>query len=247
MSRGYGTLWGVDGNDRLTGLTFTVPTLFSTWQWTYRHAATVHATGRIWDHTGVVLQNLDAATAYCIGNQPGAVMYFQWTRPAADMWVGLGTTVDTSSSANDPTVYQDGIKLTVAGGGITQVNADAAWGVGSAAMLLGNRSAGGRNWGGMLYGTAAWNVTLSDDEFSDLQRGIPANRIRPESMLYFYPLGRDVQDLNPGGAPLIVTAGTSVMPDPPMVWRPIRRHIKFAAAAAATGNPWHYYNQQRAA
>jgi hypothetical protein len=128
--------------------------------------------------------------------------------------------VDSTSAANDPIVYQDGVKLTV-GSGIMQINADSAYVTSSAQWIIGNNTSGGLGWDGALAEIAWWDVVLTDEEFLALQKGISPDQIRPEALQHYFPLVRS-GEIDKLGAPAAVT-GTAVQ-DHPRVVLPHRRN-----------------------
>jgi hypothetical protein len=65
-------------------------------------------------------------------------------------------------------------------------------------ILIGRRSGGGNSFTGQLAEFAIWNATLTADEINSLAQGFKPPRIRPQSLLYYVPLVRDVQELRSG-------------------------------------------------
>ena len=51
---------------------------------------------------------------------------------------------------------------------------------------------------GRLSEVAVWNADLTSDEIVSLAKGFKAYRIRPQSLLYYVPLVREVQELRSG-------------------------------------------------
>jgi hypothetical protein len=60
------------------------------------------------------------------------------------------------------------------------------------------RRASGNAFTGQLAEFAIWNVALTADEINSLAKGFKPPRIRPQSLLYYVPLVRDVQELRSG-------------------------------------------------
>lgn len=55
---------------------------------------------------------------------------------------------------------------------------------------------------------AVWNVTLTDDEIASLAKGFSPRRIRPQSLVFYAPLIREIQDLRKGLALTAVNSPT---------------------------------------
>lgn len=59
---------------------------------------------------------------------------------------------------------------------------------------------------GRLSEVAVWNADLTSDEIISLAKGFKAYRIRPQSLLYYVPLVREIQELRSG---ITLTANNS--------------------------------------
>jgi hypothetical protein len=69
---------------------------------------------------------------------------------------------------------------------------------------------------GRLAEIAVWSAYLSADEMIALSKGFKPHRIRPQSLLYYSPLIRDLQDLR--GALTITNNNTATVADHPRVY-----------------------------
>lgn len=63
---------------------------------------------------------------------------------------------------------------------------------------------------------AVWNVALTDDEIVSLAKGFKPTRVRPQSLVFYAPLVRDLQDLR--GALTITNNNTATVADHPRVY-----------------------------
>lgn len=72
----------------------------------------------------------------------------------------------------------------------TETNASFAINDGNLATRIGSSSddSTDRYWDGAICDVAAWSVALSDDEWAVLAKGVPANRVRPGSLVAYVPL-----------------------------------------------------------
>lgn len=66
---------------------------------------------------------------------------------------------------------------------------------------------------GLLAEVAVWSVALTDDEVRSLSKGFKATRVRPQSLVFYAPLLRNLQDLRQARA-LINNNGVSVADHP---------------------------------
>jgi hypothetical protein len=57
------------------------------------------------------------------------------------------------------------------------------------------RERNGANLDGRVAEVALWNVVLSDDEFVSLSKGFKPSRIRPQSLRFYAPIVRNLQNL----------------------------------------------------
>jgi hypothetical protein len=79
------------------------------------------------------------------------------------------------------------------------------------------RRATGNAFTGQLAEFAIWNVALTADEINSLAKGFKPTRIRPQSLRYYVPLVRDVQELR-SGIPFTTSANAPVVFDHPRVY-----------------------------
>ena len=81
-------------------------------------------------------------------------------------------------------------------------------------LHIGSRIVSGVNGGfldGQIADVCVWNVALADEEVAALAKGISPRRIRPQSLVFYAPLVRDIVDAK--GGSLSVT-GTTVAAHP---------------------------------
>jgi hypothetical protein len=69
---------------------------------------------------------------------------------------------------------------------------------------------------GTLADVAVWSVSLTDAEIDALHKGFKPTRIRPQSLAFYAPLIRDLQDLR--GALTITNNNTATVADHPRVY-----------------------------
>lgn len=70
---------------------------------------------------------------------------------------------------------------------------------------------------GQLAEYAVWNVALTADEMAALGKGMRAKRIRPQSLVFYAPMIRDVNDIR-AGRNMSRLAGSDVYSDHPRVF-----------------------------
>src|SRR5262245_35521560 len=140
MARGFNT-YGVDSNDIVTtGLsTYTSPGKYS---WFIRawHDGNPTGLARAWDNAQTFFLLVFAGNTLRFGANfdGGTSGAWDWSPPGPQIWNNYGIRYDNSSTSNDPTVFQNGTKLTV-GSGITETSTPTGTAVGSTtAYSLGN-------------------------------------------------------------------------------------------------------------
>jgi hypothetical protein len=69
---------------------------------------------------------------------------------------------------------------------------------------------------GQIAETAIWSAALTEDEIDSLAKGFKPTRIRPQSLVFYAPLVRDLQDLK--GALTITNNNSATVADHPRVY-----------------------------
>lgn len=129
--------------------------------------------------------------------------------PATGGWHSVAIRHDSSSAANAPVVFVDGVSVVV-----TELTAPVgAAGLTSAPFFIGNNaiSGGNRNWDGRLADFAIWNAIVPQADIVAMNAGLPPSKVRPQSLVEYLPM------LGHGGsvrAGATSTTGTTVVPGP---------------------------------
>lgn len=101
---------------------------------------------------------------------------------------------------------------------------------------------------GRLAEVAIWDVALNTDEVAKLAKAYCPLLVRPDRLVFYAPLVREVQDVI-GGLTLTAT-GTPTVANHPRIIYPARKRFSFPTAAAG-GNAvpvaWKQYRQRRIA
>lgn len=79
--------------------------------------------------------------------------------------------------------------------------------------LIGAYSTTSERFSGLLSDCAIWNAALTDAEIASLAKGFKPTRIRPQSLVFYAPLLRNLQDIK-GGLALINNNGATVADHP---------------------------------
>jgi hypothetical protein len=110
----------------------------------------------------------------------------EWTiaEPAADSWHRFLITYDYGSTANDPLMYLDGVSKTVTETSVPSSTLLSDTG----AIVVGNRPAANRVWGGRLCEPCAWDVILTPEEALADARGVSPLRIRYDNLVFYPPV-----------------------------------------------------------
>lgn len=126
---------------------------------------------------------------------------------AANTWQhGCGVVANTSSR----TAYING------GGGVTQTKTTttAISGVNSV-IISGRYNAGGYGafWDGRIAEVGVWSATLAASEVASLGAGVSPSLVRPQSLVFYAPLIREIVDAR-GGRAITNTNGATVVTHP---------------------------------
>jgi hypothetical protein len=73
-------------------------------------------------------------------------------------------------------------------------------GINNATIGLQKQASSGTPFNGSLAEVAVWNAALTDQEIAVLATGMPASAVRPQSLVFYLPLVRELVDLM-GNAP----------------------------------------------
>jgi hypothetical protein len=87
-------------------------------------------------------------------------------------------------------------------------------------IIVGGRRAAGGAVGLLLDGKVAdagiWNVALTADEIASLAKGMTCDKVRPQSLVFYAPLVRDLQDVR--GGLTITNNNTATVANHPRVY-----------------------------
>lgn len=123
------------------------------------------------------------------------------TNSAAAYSINTITSIIVIANGANGTIFRDGVKTTSSGAS-AQLNYNRIV-IGGLHLFDGTVDAGPV---GDICFCAAWSSALTDDECASLHKRFAPRRIRPQSLLYYLPLVREVQDARSGLA--YTTTGT---------------------------------------
>lgn len=66
---------------------------------------------------------------------------------------------------------------------------------------------------GLIAEVGIWSVVLSDDEIASLANGVAPIKVRPQSLVFYSPMIRNVQDVR-GGLALTQTGSPTIAAHP---------------------------------
>jgi hypothetical protein len=114
---------------------------------------------------------------------------------------------NTSSARN---LYVNGVNDGTGGGNNNAVTLDR---VGIAALV---RNTVGSHYGGEIAECGIWNTDLTADEIASLADGFTCDKVRPQSLVFYAPLVRDLQDVR--GGLTITNNNTATVANHPRVY-----------------------------
>ncbi len=193
MARGLGSTFGTATTNNIASSFSTLVSTARTYSiWIYINGLGGGSLGRIFD--------AGPGTEICFigGLAPGGFINYQrlWSggagnwliaTPSSGAWHHLCITYDGSSTTNDPLIYMDGTQ-----GYVDSATPSGTINTTSAPYYLGNRSSGSRVWDGMLAEFAIWDAILTQAEVTALAKGASPLFIRPQSMVEYLPLVREL-------------------------------------------------------
>lgn len=226
MSRGYGTTYGTSALDNIAMPFpfFTVLYSFSAW-FNFNPANSVNLNCRVVDinmNGGSFSLNAqyNPATALMSFGTPatGASGAFTCPTPSRGSWHHIVVTYDGNSTANKPTVYIDGLSVSVTTNAAPSGLPISA-GTQSNVANIGNNGAFNRTWDGFLAHFSYYpNIILSAADAFTLASGVNPLLVRPDSLTLYYPLdGINSPEMNMVGAPTTSIVGVKLgISDPPV-------------------------------
>jgi hypothetical protein len=225
---------GGASSDRIDFGSTTLPTQRTLAFWFYLNA--IDATSRRFLDTddgsaATELINIDNTNLLRYSfNTDATTGIWQITNPSTGALHHFAATMDTSSVANDPLIYIDGVAQTV-----TELTAPTGNFRTSAGYIIGNRVTGGSNraFDGRFSEWARWSRILSADEIAGLAKGLSPLFYR-RSLTFHAPfIGNDSPERDYVGAGSGTVTGATKT-DHPRIIRPTRGQIiRLAANDAA--------------
>jgi hypothetical protein len=116
------------------------------------------------------------------------------------------------NAANSRTAYLN------AGGAFTRTTSGASL-TGANEILVGARRVSGTlgtYYTGLIAECGIWNVALTQPEIASLAKGMTCDKVRPQSLVFYAPLIRDLQDVR--GGLTITNNNTATVADHPRVY-----------------------------
>jgi len=94
------------------------------------------------------------------------------------------------TSSSSMTIYYNG--------GNSQTNTTSKTPTGIDSILIGDAGTGSNRFNGKLADFGIWDTDLTADEIASLAKGMTCDKVRPESLVFYAPLVRDLQDTKGG-------------------------------------------------
>jgi hypothetical protein len=108
-------------------------------------------------------------------------------------WSHLATS--WTPNVADAIIYINGISGWVSVGGVT----NAVIHSGTADLVIGASSLGNSAYfGGLIAEVGIWDAALTADEIASLANGMTCDKVRPQNLVFYAPLVRDLQDVRGG-------------------------------------------------
>lgn len=167
--------------------------------WSYRTGQGGANNGRLWakrDPSELQLYNFPIDDAYqfqgLFSSDTG-----QWTfdRPGANEWHHIAIVYDHSSDANSPTIYVDGVEVSVTVKQAPSGSSEEDTGT----FYVGNIDTPDRHWDGMLAEFAVWDRGLTEAEIRQVFGGISPTSVQGADLLLYWPIVGDSPEVDESG------------------------------------------------
>jgi hypothetical protein len=174
---------------------------FSVGAWFYENAANTSTIGRaivckdnLTSQRQFNLSTLSSKVRFFVGNTSGlAIRRDTSTNITSATWQHV-CGVLTASTACD--IYYNG----TLDNGVTSGTAPAAAGASTSPLLIGGFDTGDTAFhlDGRIAEVGIWNVALTAEEIASLAKGMSCDKVRPQNLVFYAPLIRDLQDVRGG-------------------------------------------------
>lgn len=175
QARGFGPVVGAASTDKIVSALNSHATQRSYAFWANLHGGGSSGFGgHIFNKNNVEIFNYGSGTpefTYARKWTGSAISYWYVTPPALDTWHHYVVTYDSSNVVNDPIFYVDGVSVTPTQGGTFPSGSPAT---NTDGYTIGNSTAGGDDWNGMISQFAVWNRILTPTEAANLGKGAGA-------------------------------------------------------------------------
>lgn len=232
MSRGFGTTFGTGANADLIipRATFALKTKISISFWMYMNGAGSSSSGLIYGFgasPAVLAGRLNGNITTFIVTVPWSTTRGQWhfTPKGTGRWQHIVLTYDGGSTANVPTVYNDGVAVSLS----LDTSPTGSYGLTLNTQGIGNSNNGADapgsvGWDGMIAHFALWNGALLDlGSVHALLNGACPLGIYPDTLATYLPLD-GVNNPEPDlilGTSKLVTASRLGTSGPAVIGRPL--------------------------
>ena len=214
MARGFNTTYGSGTTDKITSAVSANETAWSISWWMYVTTFSPATGGRVMEGNTGSIQIVVASGVLGYLNftdWSSGSLNVDWLPPSTSVWHQYVLTHDRSSASNLPVLYIDGVAQTINTNSSTHTGSYTPPGV---AYLIGNRAASNRALNGILAEVAMWSVALDAAEANALGKGFSPSRVRPDSIIEYFPFIRGTLS-QVAGAPTVV--GTAVQNHPRVI------------------------------
>jgi hypothetical protein len=113
------------------------------------------------------------------------------------------------ASSNSRTIYRDG------GNSVTNTS-NLPFASGLNRLYIGTFSGSNLNFDGLIAEVGIWNAALTDDEIASLARGMTCDKVRPQSLVFYAPLVRNLIDTK--GGLTITNNNSATVADHPRIY-----------------------------
>lgn len=153
---------------------------------------------------GITLEQVSSLPFVLFRHSGGNIRY---AAKGLNVWQHVALVVPfDGATTNDVIVYVDGLAVA----GTRNAGSNYTLATTSTNLFVGAMTTGASAFDGSVAEVGVWNVALTADEIASLGKGVTCNLMRPQSLVFYAPLIRNLQDVKSGstltnnnGAPVV--------------------------------------------
>jgi hypothetical protein len=137
----------------------------------------------------------------------------RYSSQGLNQWQHLTAVVPNGATTTDDViVYSNGAQQT----GVRNAGSNQTLNTSASNLFIGATLDGTQLFDGRMAEVGIWNAALTADEIASLAKGMTCDKVRPQSLVFYAPLVRDLQDVRGGFT--ITNNNSATVADHPRVY-----------------------------